>query len=216
MNSRKLVYLIGTTLLWAGVGGGLTGFFLSFAAAVEEKWSSLEWLLGGVGWFGGGLIFGALSLLGYLVFLLIHQMGLGLFRKQELWHLVLYLLVMVSFIDLYLFPSAINQGGEKWSLFLFPPVLLAWAVVVAYLKKRETRPSAFAPSLFFMFTMTVLELIPALRGENLRSLVDMGIPLIIANTWQLLILHRLIGEEKPSPTQAPPPLSQTRRSVQKP
>lgn len=189
MNSRKVVFLIGTTLLWSGLGGVLAGFILSFQAGIRGGWKLTDWLVGIVGWIGGGLIFGALSLLGYLVFSMVNQMGRQLLRREELWETLIYLLVLITLVDLYLFPTAIQHAGWGWML---PILLLLWSILIAYRKMRETNRRAFAPSLFFMFTMTIVELIPALRGENIFSLVDMGIPLIAANTWQILILHRLM------------------------
>lgn len=189
MGSRGMVYLIGTTLLWSGGAGLLTGFFLSVQTGIRGGWVLADWLVGAVGWVGGGLIFGALSLLGYLVFSLLYQMGRQLFRSRLLWEGIIYLAILITMLDLYLLPNATWHVTWGW---VVPAVLILWAILVAYRKMVETNQQAFAPTLFFMFTMTVLELIPALRGVNINSLLDMGIPLVVANSWQVLIMHRLM------------------------
>ena len=49
------------------------------------------------------------------------------------------------------------------------------------------------PALFFMVVVTILEWVPALRINDTDWLYLMVIPLLLCNAYQLLILHRLIG-----------------------
>ncbi len=198
MNARRVARLMGTTFLWGGLTGLIVGFFLSFQDPALADWVFGDWAFGVVGWFGGGLIFSALSLLGFFAYSLVHQLGLGLFRKPFLWHMLLVLLMILTFYDVgEIRYSAFAQEGEPYyQYFILPSILFAWALLISYLKMKDTNKHAFIPTLFFMFSFTIIELIPALRDNNLKSLLDMAFPLVVANTWQILMFHRIMKDPK--------------------
>lgn len=196
MNARKLTYLMGTTFLWGGLAGLITGIILSFQDPKLSDWDFSDWMIGTIGWFGGGLIFSALSLLGFFAFLMINQLGLGLLKGPRLWGIFLIILMLVTFYDVVeiRYAQFAQEGESYYSYFILPLIILVWGILVAYRKMKETNKNAFIPALFFMFTITILELVPAMRQNNLKSILDMGIPLIVANSWQILTLHKLIGK----------------------
>ncbi len=198
MNSRRLVRLMGTTFLWGGLTGLIVGCILSIQDPALQDWVFGDYMFGVIGWFGGGLIFSALSLLGFFAFSFVQQLGLGVLKKPQLWHTLLVILMIITFYDVIEFRHAAfaAEGESYYSYFILPIVLLAWALVVAYLKMKDTNKRAFIPTLFFMFSFTIIELIPALRDNNIKSLLDMAIPLIVANTWQVLMFHRIMNDPK--------------------
>lgn len=198
MNARRLVRLMGTTFLWGGLTGLIVGFFLSFQDPALQEWVLGDWVFGVIGWFGGGLIFAALSLLGFFAYSFVQQLGLGVLRRPQLWHTLLVLLMIITFYDVIelRYSAFATEGESYYSYFILPIVLLAWALLVAYLKMKDTNKKAFIPTLFFMFSFTIIELIPALRDNNIKSLLDMAIPLIVANTWQVLMFHRIMKDPK--------------------
>jgi KinB signaling pathway activation protein len=197
VNARKLTYLMGTTFLWGGLAGLITGIILSFQDPKLSDWDFSDWMIGTIGWFGGGLIFSALSLLGFFAFLMINQLGLGLLKGPRLWGIFLIILMLVTFYDVVeiRYAQFAQEGESYYSYFILPLIILVWGILVAYRKMKETNKNAFIPALFFMFTITILELVPAMRQNNLKSILDMGIPLIVANSWQILTLHKLIGKK---------------------
>lgn len=206
MNARRAARLMGTTFLIGGITGLIVGVLLSMQDPALEAWVFGDWVFGVIGWLGGGLIFSALSLLGFFAYSLIHQLGLGVLRKAFLWHTLLVLLIALTFYDVIeLRYSAFAADGESYyTYFIFPLLMLVWALIVAYLKMKDTNKNAFIPTLFFMFSFTIIELIPALRDNNIKSLLDMAIPLVAANTWQILMFHRIMQDPKLASTKQSP------------
>lgn len=198
VNTHRLVRLMGTTFLWGGLAGLIVGLVLSIQDPALELWSMGDWVFGVIGWFGGGLIFSALSMLGFFAYSLINQLGLGLFRKPMLWNALLILLMVITFYDTVELRYAFfaEEGESYYSYVLFPLILFLWGLLVSFIKAKDTNKSAFIPTLFFMFSFTILELIPALRQDNIKSLLDMAIPLVVANSWQVLIFHRILKDPK--------------------
>lgn len=69
--------------------------------------------------------------------------------------------------------------------------LLIVALVVAALKTKQTNQHAFIPAVFFMVVVTAIEWVPVLRVNEESWLYLMLIPLLVCNTYQPLILHKL-------------------------
>jgi KinB signaling pathway activation protein len=63
--------------------------------------------------------------------------------------------------------------------------------IVAKIKADQTNKDAFIPALFFMVVVTVVEWFPVLRVNDNNWLLLMLIPLLLCNTYQLLMLHKL-------------------------
>lgn len=198
MNARRAARLMGTTFLWGGFTGLIVGTLLSLQDPALQSWVFGDWAFGVIGWFGGGLIFSALSLLGFFAYTLIHQLGIGLFRKPVLWHTLLVLLIALTFYDVgeIRYNAFAAEGESYYSYFILPVILMAWALIISFIKVKETNKNAFIPTLFFMFSFTIVELIPAMRDNNIKSLLDMAIPLVVANTWQVLVFHRILKDPK--------------------
>ena len=78
--------------------------------------------------------------------------------------------------------------------FLYCPcrILLIVGILVAYFKTRQTNQGTFIPTIFFMTVLTIIEWVPALRINDPNWVYLMLVPLLICNTYQLLILHFFI------------------------
>lgn len=198
MNARRVAYLMGTTFLWGGLSGLIVGFLLSFQDPALKTWNVGDWIFGFIGWLGGGLIFSALSLLGFFAFSLIHQFGLGFLRRPFLWNGVLLILVALTFYDMVeiRYANFATEGESYFSYMIMPALFFIWAFIIAFIKMKDTNKLAFIPALFFMFSFTIIELFPALRQNNMKSLLDMAIPLVVVNSWQILTFHRIIANPK--------------------
>ena len=59
-----------------------------------------------------------------------------------------------------------------------------------------TNRNAFVPTLFFMFAVTVLEAVPALKLDIAASTIFMLAPLLVCNAWQILTLHKILDNKK--------------------
>jgi KinB signaling pathway activation protein len=194
LNLRKWFFLFFTTL---GIGAFVS---LVFGLSMERNMWNLgpgNIFFGLLGHIGAGILFSLISQMGFFAYLTIHRFGLGLFRGKGLWSAVQLLLLGFTFFDLiYLRYTAFGQGQSLARFLILPAALLLFSIVIAYFKVKQTNARAWIPSIFFLFVITVVEWLPALKGNNSISLYYMLIPLLSCNTWQLMQLHRLTKQEK--------------------
>ncbi|MEY8351004.1 KinB-signaling pathway activation protein [Bacillus cereus] len=200
MNSRKWVRLFLTTLLLGGISTILIGFILGWDKYVKffQNFDGKEVLMISFWLLGVGFIFSVISQMGFFAYLTVHRFGLGMFRSSSLWNAVqLFFIAFVLFDFVYLRSVLVANGDVSFgNNILVAGVLLLFGVIVAYIKSRETNRKAFIPALFFMVVVTILEWVPALRINDTDWLYLMVIPLLLCNAYQLLILHRLIGQQR--------------------
>ncbi|MED1408380.1 MULTISPECIES: KinB signaling pathway activation protein KbaA [Bacillus] len=198
MNSRKWVRLFLTTLFLGGISTVFIGFVLEWDKYakffqnfdVKEILAISFWLM------GVGFIFSVISQMGFFAYLTIHRFGLGMFRSSSLWNAVqLFFIAFVLFDFVYLRSVLIANGEVSLgNNILVAGILFVFGAIVAYVKSKETNKKAFVPALFFMVVVTILEWVPALRINDTDWLYLMVIPLLLCNAYQLLVLHRLIGQ----------------------
>ncbi|WP_243525441.1 KinB-signaling pathway activation protein [Bacillus pseudomycoides] len=200
MNSRKWVRLFLTTLLLGGVSTILIGFILGWDkyAKFFQNFDGKEILMISFWLLGVGFIFSVISQMGFFAYLTVHRFGLGMFRSSSLWNAVqLFFIAFVLFDFVYLRSVLVANGDVSFgNNILVAGILFLFGVIVAYIKSKETNKKAFIPALFFMVVVTILEWVPALRINDTDWLYLMVIPLLLCNAYQLLILHRLIGQQR--------------------
>jgi KinB signaling pathway activation protein len=200
VNSRKWVRLFLTTLLLGGISTILIGFILGWDkyAKFFQNLDGREVLMISFWLLGVGFIFSVISQMGFFAYLTVHRFGLGMFRSSSLWNAVqLFFIAFVLFDFVYLRSVLVANGNVSFgNNILVAGVLLLFGVIVAYIKSKETNRKAFVPALFFMVVVTILEWVPALRINDTDWLYLMVIPLLLCNAYQLLILHRLIGQQR--------------------
>jgi KinB signaling pathway activation protein len=194
VNSRNWVQLFISTLMVGGLSTIVLGFIIRWSeykplflnVDISEIISVMFWLL------GIGFIFSVISQMGFFAYLTIHRFGLGIFKK--LWNPVQIVLVAFVLFDLVYFRYQwfAKEGEGVGIYFAFPLFILAYGLIVAYIKSKETTKQAFIPALFFMVVVTTIEWVPALRANEESWLYLMLFPMMICNSYQLLLLHRLI------------------------
>lgn len=145
----------------------------------------------------GGATFSVLSQMGFFSYLIVRYIAIGFVKNKRILEYMQVIVVAVAFFDLtYLSHRAFAKPGESWIQFLgLPLILLVIALAIAYWKMKLTKPSGFIPTLLFMFVVTILEAVPALKLNSPPSYFFMLTPLLICNTWQILQLHRIIRNE---------------------
>ncbi len=196
LNTRKLVYLLTTTLIIGALAGAIVGIVLDpstyFSGGIGNFFFGVLWMLG---------ISAAISLIaqmGHFAYLIFHRLALGVFKSIRLWNKIQVVLIVFVFFDLIYF-RYIAFASEDETIFgymMMPFLLMLYCILVAYRKRQETNKEAFVPALFFMFVITIIEWIPALRLETVNDSKWLWIylaPLLASNTWQLLTMHRLTG-----------------------
>ncbi|PYZ95698.1 KinB activator protein [Alteribacter lacisalsi] len=191
MNTRKVVFLFWSTFLIGTTAGLLMGIMLDFNTHMQDLRNGQ---VGGVFMlFIGAGIWTIIAQMGFFAYLTIHRFGLGIFKSTKLWNRIQVVLILFALFDLMLFRYwAFGTAEETITDYaILPFLLLVYAVIVAYLKAKDTNFTAFIPALFFMVVVTTIEWIPALRENDMTFLLTAIVPLLVANTWQLLVLHRL-------------------------
>lgn len=195
MNLKKWFFIFITTLMLGGITTVIVIPLIGEQPLFGEGWGNFFWGL--LMNFGLGLLFSILSQVGFFAYLMLHRFGLGFFRGKGLWNGVQIILILLVFFDAgdMRYQKFAGPDETYLSYFIVPAIFLLLAVVVAVWKAIETRRSAFIPAVFFMFVMTVVELVYALGAGSDKWLWYMYVPVFLCNAWQLLILHRLTGEE---------------------
>lgn len=193
MTSRNWVKLFISTLLVGGLTTGVVGFIVRWDefAPIFADFDFLEilsvffWLI------GVGLIFSIISQMGFFAYLTVHRFGLGIFKG--LWNPIQIVLILFALFDLVYFRyKAFAGGGDSMLPYIgVAAFLLIVALVVAAIKAKQTNLHAFIPAVFFMVVVTAIEWVPVLRVNEESWLYLMLFPLLVCNTYQLLILHKL-------------------------
>jgi KinB signaling pathway activation protein len=146
-------------------------------------------------------IWTVIAQMGFFAYLTIHRFGLGIFKSVKLWSRVQIVLIGFALFDLMFFRhmAFAEEGQGMLGFAVMPLLLLGYGLIVAYIKSKDTHWLAFIPTLFFIVVVTMVEWIPALRENDMTFLLTSIVPLLVANTWQVLVLHRLHEpESKPA------------------
>lgn len=193
LTSRNWVKLFLSTLLVGGITTSIVGFlvrwkeyesiFINFE--ILQILSVLFWLI------GVGFIFSVISQMGFFAYLTVHRFGLGIFKS--LWNAVQVILIVFVLFDLVYFryKGFAEQGDSIVPYVLLAGFLLVVGLVIAAIKAKFTNKQAFIPALFFMVVVTTIEWMPSLRVNEGSWLYLMIFPLLVCNTYQLLILQKL-------------------------
>jgi KinB signaling pathway activation protein len=193
---RKWSFLFYTTLLIGALGAVISGTIIG-----QEKMDGgfANFGMGLIGSLIAGLMFSVISQMGFFAYLTLNYLALSVLRRKSLWLGIQVILIVLVFVDFVILRHDIFAKEEPVLGFVWLPLgLLAYAAVVAYFKVKATNASAWIPTMFFMFVVTILEWVPALQENNVKSMIMMIVPLLLCNTWQIMQLHRIL-QKKESP-----------------
>ncbi|WP_059105476.1 KinB-signaling pathway activation protein [Shouchella shacheensis] len=195
MNSRKVVFLFWTSLLIGSVSGAIVGFAVDYDVYIGDDFANF--ILGIIWLLGLSAAFSLVAQMGFFAYLFVHRFGLGLAKTHTLWNRIQLVIIAFVFFDLVYFRYLAFGGGENsfFGYLLTPTLLLLYSLIIAYFKAKDTNRGAFVPALFFMFVITTIEWVPALTVNDQKWLWIYLAPLLSANTWQLLVLHRLTNRK---------------------
>jgi KinB signaling pathway activation protein len=199
---RKWFHLFWTTLLIGMVLGIAAGLILQL---LDQDYSRI-----GLPGYGfnivnmalGGATISILSQMGYFAYLIVRYIGIGMIRKKSVFDLLQWAIIIVVLGDLIIL-RYMNFNGSIWNYVWLPLIIAAISWVIAAYKVRLTNPNGFLPTFFYMSIVTVLEAVPALRQNSAVSTFFMLVPLMACNAWQILILPRILGNEKSRPQPTP-------------
>lgn len=195
MNTRKLVRFFLSTFFLGGTVGLVTSFFVKAEDYARFLSPFNLWEIFGLvlSFLGIGFVFTAVSQTGFFAYLFLNRLGLGIFRIY--WPTVQVVLIAFVIFDLVYFPARAMEDVSVFWFILMALAILGYGWVVASIKAKETKRSAFIPALFLMVAITTVEWIPGLQVEGTDYAILMIFPLLACNTYQLLMLHRLQGDE---------------------
>lgn len=193
MNSRKVVFLFFTTLIIGSVSGAIVGLILDWTRLTSDGFLNL--LFGIIWLLGIAAAFTLVAQMGFFAYLTIHRFGLGLFKSASLWNRIQLVIIGFVLFDLIYFRyiAFAEEGESMLNYALVALFLLLVGLVVAYMKAKQTNRGAFVPALFVIVVVTTIEWVPALTANDPKWLWLYFTPLLAANTYQTLILHRLTG-----------------------
>lgn len=194
MSLRKYGWLFITTLLLGGLGGILVAIIFDLEKLTEGSMGNF--FVGMLMYLLYGMTISIVSQMGFFAYMTVNYFAKTLVRSPSLWRSIQIFLVLFVFFDMiYLRYNSLGQGGSIWPYFIEPIMLLIVAVVTAYGKVSVTNRTAWVPTLFFMFVVTALEWIPALKENNVHATLSMLVPLLFCNVWQVMQLHRVLKQE---------------------
>ncbi|MFC3420401.1 KinB-signaling pathway activation protein [Salinicoccus hispanicus] len=195
MTSKYLVRFYFRTLLLGMVVTAIVSLFTEYQNVTRYLFEGQigEFLAGLVWFLGYGLLIATVSQVAFFIYMFIHPLGMGIFRK--LWPYVQLLLVMYAIFDLFYvrFYRLGMEAGHVWSYIWIPIIVIVAGFIVARWKDR-TAPGGnlFIPALFYMIFMTSIALIPFLSVEDTSWIYRSIFTLIICNAFQLLMLPKYI------------------------
>jgi len=192
MTLKKFLYLFWTTMLVGAVSTIPIGVVIEYQAIAGSDRPWLDLLVGMIWFAGAGILFSVVSQVGFFAYLVINSFGKDIFRGW-LWPAIQVVLILLAVYDFAYLRQYFASEKQPFVTYLDLPLgLLAAAIVVAWLKVRATNRYAFIPTVFFMVIMTMVEWVPAVRGNNESSMFFMILPLFVCNTWQIMRLHRIL------------------------
>lgn len=141
--------------------------------------------------FGSGIMISVYSQMGFFAYLILNYMGKGVFPKRG-WQIVQIILTVLALLDVMFLRLFVGEGREPISDIVLGLIILAAAIVTAYVKVKQTNISALVPTLFFMIAVTAVETIGVLRIDSNAATIFIVVPLLMCNAYQMLILHKLV------------------------
>ncbi|MGF9909433.1 KinB-signaling pathway activation protein [Brevibacillus porteri] len=194
MSLRKYGWLFITTLLLGGLGGILVALIFDLDKLLVG--STGNFFVGLFMYLLYGMTISIVAQMGFFAYMTINYFAKTIFKTASLWKSVQVFLILFVFFDMiYLRYTSFGEGKGFGTYFIEPTLLLIIAIVTAYGKVSLTNKSAWIPTTFFMFVVTALEWIPALKEDNVRATLSMLVPLLFCNVWQVMQLHRLVKRE---------------------
>ncbi|SEN61802.1 KinB-signaling pathway activation protein [Lihuaxuella thermophila] len=192
MTLRKLFFWFWTTLALGALSAVLIGVTLNMVLDPDPFGPVTQLLL-------SGSTFAAVAQLGFFSYLVFNWLAKGLVRSRWLYDFIQIILLFIVIGNLVYLHVVKFDGRMLWMHLWIPLLIVAVGVLVAWLKLRQTNPSAFIPTLFFMVTATTLEAIPSINaraGELPVVFIFFTIMiLLVCNAWQILQLHRWVKKE---------------------
>lgn len=195
MTSKYLIKFYLKTLLIGTIISTIISLFVEYenVTAYLFRGEIGEFLAGLVWFITFGLLIATISQVVFFVYLFIHPLGMGIFRR--LWPYVQLLIIMYAIFDMFYFRfyQVGLDTGHVWSFMGIPIFIVIAGIVVARYKVKITGDRRiFIPSLFFMVVMTSITMIPFIFVEETSWIARSVFPIIVMNAFQLIMMPKYI------------------------
>jgi KinB signaling pathway activation protein len=191
---RRWFFLFWTALLIGAAGALATGLIMMLVNG-EKTNGIADFMLYLLILFGSGVMISVYSQMGFFAYLILNYMGKGVFPKRG-WQIVQIVLTVLALLDVMFLRLFVGGERERISDIVLGLLILAAAVVTAYVKVKQTHISALVPTLFFMIAVTAVETIGVLRIDVNAATIFIVVPLLLCNAYQMLILHKLVDNSE--------------------
>jgi len=139
-----------------------------------------------------GMTFGAFAHMGFFAYMMLNYIARSIFKRPYYWVAIQGFVALFVLIEIGYWTYDTNFPSQTF--LVVPLALLAGSALVAWFKVSQTSAGAWIPTIFFMVAITVLESIPAFRTGDISSLLYQLIPLFICNGYQIMQLHKILGQ----------------------
>jgi len=139
-----------------------------------------------------GMTFGAFAHMGFFAYMMLNYIARSIFKRPYYWVAIQGFVALFVLIEICYWTYDTNF--PSLTFLVVPLALLVGSVLVAWFKVSQTAAGAWIPTIFFMVAITVLESIPAFRTGDISSLLYQLIPLFICNGYQIMQLHKILGQ----------------------
>jgi KinB signaling pathway activation protein len=191
LNLRKWMKLFGSTILIGALAAVITGVCMQLNDPEFRNIATDGWVYNIIMMSLIGLTFGAFAHMGFFAYLMLNYIARSIFKRPYLWIALQGFLALFVLAEIAYWTYDSNfPSNTFWAV---PLLLLIASLVVAWRKTHETSSGAWIPTLFFLVAITVLEGIPAFRTGEISSLMFQLIPIFVCNTYQIMQLHRILG-----------------------
>lgn len=189
LNLKSWLHLFWTNLAVGAVCSLGIGLILQTADTVKMN-GIVDFLVYIVILLGIGILVSVYSQMGFFAYMMINYMGTGVFKRTT-WQYIQIVLTALALLEL-MFLRVFVGGGNGSSDMILGVILLAVAVVVAFFKAKMTNGTAWIPTLFFMISVTIVEIVGILQINVDAATTWIVGSLIVCNAHQILILHRVL------------------------
>lgn len=200
MTLKKWGYLFRSTLLIGAIASLATGFFLlMFDTEIwtKEGPRTMDIIFFIVFNAGIGFLYSVFAQMGFFAYLTLNYIARSIIKRKLIWQTTQWILIVIVFFDV-IYLRHINFDAGILAYSVLPIVIFIIAILVALLKSKQTNPTAFTPTVFFIFAITILEVVPALKQNLATTTLLAIIPVLCCNVWQIMKLHTILETEKES------------------
>lgn len=194
MNLKKWSFLFWTTLCVGGAVMLLTGLSMQlFQQELANLKGPVDIIINIFQLGISGLMISVYAQMGFFAYLTLNYIALGFFRKS--WQYIQIVVTVFVILDLMFLRTLLGQERDIAADIMLGVTMLVVAIIVSYFKAKATNSRAVIPTLFFMIVGTTVETLSALNVSHMATWF-VFIPLVACNAYQILLLHRLLGEKK--------------------